>query len=220
MSSMILILRTWALWGAKRSILFSLALFLVAVATADSVIVASWIKNTVFIRASDAIPVLHGCVIESSTNHVGYGWIVLTSFELVIVILTLIKGFEHFRVGQSNLIMSLYRDGILFFVYLFVLSLCNLLFIFTSPKEYVVMFGPMQRSFNAILSCKIVMHLQAALSVRPSTAPTEELSTHIALGSIVHSGGHSPVALLGKPRRFEPSYASEWSGAQTAQPTV
>ncbi|EJD44945.1 hypothetical protein AURDEDRAFT_166132 [Auricularia subglabra TFB-10046 SS5] len=215
-TDMILVLRTWALWGARRSILAFLVLFLIAVAAADSVIVVYYIDKTVFMRAADAIPVLHGCVIKSSTNRIAIGWIVLTSFELVIVVLTLIKGIAHFRTGHSNLITSLYRDGILYFVYLFALSLCNLLFIYTAPKEYIALFGPMQRAFNAILSCKIIMHLQAALTVRASTAATEELSTEMALGSSADARANARrVLVLDKMRPSQRSYNSEWLGASS-----
>ncbi|EJD35174.1 hypothetical protein AURDEDRAFT_175751 [Auricularia subglabra TFB-10046 SS5] len=179
-TDMILVLRTWALWGGKRVILVSLAILLVIMTAAFSVIVAAYIKKTVFVRASQLVPSLKGCVIAQSPRRIAFGWMTLTLFELgaavfalhkrvvlnilsVIVILTLIKGIEQFRLGYtSNLITSLYRDGILYFIYLFVLSLGNMLSIFIAPAEYVVLFAVAQRAFNAILSCRIIIHLQAA----------------------------------------------------------
>ncbi|EJD32275.1 hypothetical protein AURDEDRAFT_178680 [Auricularia subglabra TFB-10046 SS5] len=143
--------------------------------------VVPYVRNTIFVRASQLVPSLKGCVIAQSPRRIAFGWMTLTLFELgaavfalrklvvlnilsVIVILTLIKGIEQFRLGHaSNLITSLYRDGILYFIYLFVLSLGNMLSIFIAPSEYVVLFGVAQRAFNAILSCRIIMHLQAAL---------------------------------------------------------
>ncbi|EJD35189.1 hypothetical protein AURDEDRAFT_175767 [Auricularia subglabra TFB-10046 SS5] len=126
--------------------------------------VVPYVRNTIFVRASQLVPSLKGCVIAQSPRRIAFGWMTLTLFELVIVILTLIKGIEQFRLGHaSNLITSLYRDGILYFIYLFALSLGNMLSIFIAPSEYVVLFGVAQRAFNAILSCRIIMHLQAAL---------------------------------------------------------
>ncbi|EJD35186.1 hypothetical protein AURDEDRAFT_175764 [Auricularia subglabra TFB-10046 SS5] len=219
-TELILILRTWALWGGRRAVLISLGVLLFVVAIVDGVIVADYIKNTVFIRASAISPTLKGCAIKSSTRRIAIGWILVTVFELVIVILTVIKGVEHFRTGhaQSSLIRSLYRDGIIYFVYLFVLSLGNLLCIYIAPSEYVVLFGVTQRAFNAILSCKIILHLQAAARITAATLTGNDLVSTMPEFSGTSAGGQKRVTFQDMPKARGPihTYTSEWFGGTSA----
>lgn len=167
-SDMILILRTWAIWGANRAILVMLSVLLVAITATNCYIVAYYIRNTVFISANSVVPGVQGCVIISSTRRIGVAWITLTAFEFVIVLMTVVKGVEHFRKSSSNLISSLYRDGILYFIYLFSISLTNLVFVYATPAEYIVLLAQLQRAFHAILSCRIILHLRAASAAQHS----------------------------------------------------
>ncbi|EJD35185.1 hypothetical protein AURDEDRAFT_175763 [Auricularia subglabra TFB-10046 SS5] len=205
-TEMILILRTWALWGGKQWVLVALALLLVATGAADLTIVADYVRKTVFIRASDISPSLSGCAIKSSTRRIAIGYMIVTAFELAIVVLTGIRGVQQFRIGHSsNLITSLYRDGFLYFVYLFVISLGNVLCIYLAPFEFVTLIGVLQRSFNAILSCKIIMHLQAAARLTSETAVGIDGSTILEFAPRGHArfGGSSTGP-------SSHNYTSEW----------
>ncbi|EJD38837.1 hypothetical protein AURDEDRAFT_172157 [Auricularia subglabra TFB-10046 SS5] len=181
-SDMILILRTWAIWGAKRSVLAMLSILLLAITAANCYIVAYYIRNTVFISATSVVPGIQGCVITDSTRRIGVTWISLTAFEFVIVLMTVVKGVEHFRKGSSNLISSLYRDGILYFIYLFSISLTNLVFVYATPAEYIVLLAQLQRAFHAILSCRIILHLRSAATTR-NTATVSGTAVSTAIGN-------------------------------------
>lgn len=110
-AEMVLILRTWAIWGARRSTLLLLSLLLLAVTIVNCYIVEYYIEHTTIVRGTSFLPGVTGCILVHSTHRVGVAWICVTVFEFVIVILTLIKGVDHFRTSSLSLFPSLYRDG-------------------------------------------------------------------------------------------------------------
>ncbi|EJD38842.1 hypothetical protein AURDEDRAFT_146763 [Auricularia subglabra TFB-10046 SS5] len=162
-SEIILVLRTWAIWNGMRYMLLSLGLLLLSVFVAACYLVAFYISESTFISASSVAPGLSGCVLRSSTQRVALAWIIFTAFELLIVVLTLVKGIEHFKHGSSsNLLTSLYRDGIIYFICMFAISVANVTVVYTTPAEYLVLLSFMQRSFHSIFACRIILHIQAA----------------------------------------------------------
>ncbi|EJD38098.1 hypothetical protein AURDEDRAFT_172859 [Auricularia subglabra TFB-10046 SS5] len=46
-------------------------------------------------------------------------WVSVAAFELVIFIMTAIKGLGHFHEPRSSLITSIFRDSMLYFVSIF-----------------------------------------------------------------------------------------------------
>ncbi|EJD38838.1 hypothetical protein AURDEDRAFT_172158 [Auricularia subglabra TFB-10046 SS5] len=123
----ILILRTWAIWGGKQCVLFALSALLLVITAVNAYIVVAYLRKT------------DRCLVTSSSREIATVWITVASFELLILTMTLIKGVEHFAHTSSTLLVSLYRDGILYFVFLFVISLVNMTFVLSAPAEYVVL---------------------------------------------------------------------------------
>ncbi|EJD38835.1 hypothetical protein AURDEDRAFT_172155 [Auricularia subglabra TFB-10046 SS5] len=165
-SEMVLILRTWAIWGARRSTLLLLSLLLLAVTIVNCYIVEYYIEHTTIVRGKGFLPGVTGCILVHSTRRVGVAWICETVFELVIVVLTLIKGIEHFKTSSLSLFPSLYRDGVLYFVFLFTISLVNMTVLFSAAEEYIILLAETQRAFHALLACRIILHLRSAAATR------------------------------------------------------
>ncbi|EJD35179.1 hypothetical protein AURDEDRAFT_175757 [Auricularia subglabra TFB-10046 SS5] len=167
-AEMILVLRTWAIWGGQRLLLAILTTVLSVGAGACCYVAKIYISRTHFISADTISPHLRGCFVTASTNMIAGPWIALTAFDFAILVLTMIKGVQHFRNGSSGIIVSLYRDGLLYFIYLFTISLANILVLYLAPAEYTILLAELQRVLYAMLSCRIVLHLRAAPQV-PST---------------------------------------------------
>ncbi|EJD38829.1 hypothetical protein AURDEDRAFT_172149 [Auricularia subglabra TFB-10046 SS5] len=164
-AQVVLILRTWAIWGGQRRIIQALALLLLTITTVNLWIVARYIQHTRLKEMSG----IHGCLVTSSSKSIASGWIAISSFEFVIVVMTVLKGIEHFA--------SLYRDGIMYYIFLLSVSLANMIFITSAPDEYIVLLSELQRAFHAILSCRIILNLRAAHATSQITsAGTETVS--------------------------------------------
>ncbi|EJD38841.1 hypothetical protein AURDEDRAFT_172160 [Auricularia subglabra TFB-10046 SS5] len=211
-SEMVLILRTWAIWGARRNTLLLLCALLLGVTAVNSYIVAYYINHTTsqsilhsrassnpyisVIRAAGYIPGVTGCVLVASTHKVGIAWMTVTVFEFVIVVMTMIKGLEHYKTSASSLFPSLYRDGILYFVFLFTISLVNMIVIYTAPDEYIILLAETQRAFHALLACKIILHLRASAAARQVdvvSRPSAFVSTAIQLNDVCVVGARDHI---------------------------
>ncbi|KZV91423.1 hypothetical protein EXIGLDRAFT_837149 [Exidia glandulosa HHB12029] len=138
-AELILILRTWAIWNREKTLLIVLLVFFCAVWGPETYIIVELVKKTTFVPASSFSPALKGCIITASSQIVTNAWILLTAFEAIILALTLIKGYQHFSQGSSHLINLLYRDGILYFVYLFAISVANLVVVYTTEAEFTIL---------------------------------------------------------------------------------
>ncbi|KZV87619.1 hypothetical protein EXIGLDRAFT_773474 [Exidia glandulosa HHB12029] len=160
-SELILILRTWALWDRKRVVLYGLIFLLVALWIPDSYMMSVIIQKTTFVASSTFSPALKGCFVTGSTTLISMSWIILMVMDFIILSLTVLRGIHHFRFRSSTLIVSLYRDGILYFVYLFSLSLANVVLLYTTAPEYTILINQILRVLHAMLSCRIILGLRA-----------------------------------------------------------
>ncbi|XP_006457551.1 hypothetical protein AGABI2DRAFT_181715 [Agaricus bisporus var. bisporus H97] len=61
---------------------------------------------------------------------------------------------------DSFLFKTVYGDGVAFYVYIFGVSLVNIIFIFTTNSFFLLL----QASFHSILACRVVLHIREQLS--------------------------------------------------------
>ncbi|EJD38103.1 hypothetical protein AURDEDRAFT_172864 [Auricularia subglabra TFB-10046 SS5] len=122
-ADVILVLRTWALWDTSRAVLISLSVLLCAIIAADCYIVQDHLPQTItFFSISEVDPRAAKfsdnsfCLGPAHTTSISIMWVSVAAFELVIFVMTAIKGFGHFHHQRSSLISSIYRDSMLYFV--------------------------------------------------------------------------------------------------------
>ncbi|EJD38830.1 hypothetical protein AURDEDRAFT_172150 [Auricularia subglabra TFB-10046 SS5] len=167
------LLRTWAIWGGRRIVMLGLAFLLFVITTVNAWIIVEYTKKTRVTEMQGFV----GCIITSSSHTIGLAWINISAFEFVIVSMTVAKGVEHFRSSSSTLLASLYRDGILYYIFLFVVSLANMIFVLSAPAEYIVLLAELQRALHSILTCRIILNLRTMRSApRIASAGTETVS--------------------------------------------
>ncbi|KZV90690.1 hypothetical protein EXIGLDRAFT_837630 [Exidia glandulosa HHB12029] len=159
-SELILILRTWALWDRKKVVVYGLIFLLVTLWIPNSYVISVVTKKTTFVASSTFSPALRGCFVTGSTTLVSISWILLMVMDFVILSLTVMRGIHHFRYRSSRLLVSLLRDGILYFVYLFSLSLANVVILYTTAPEYSILINQVLRVLHAMLSCRIILGLR------------------------------------------------------------
>ncbi|KIJ22641.1 hypothetical protein M422DRAFT_276896 [Sphaerobolus stellatus SS14] len=91
-------------------------------------------------------------------------------FETLVLGLTLLKGVKHFRGTNSTLVSVLYRDGILNYIYLCILSIINVTVLLTAPHGYSTFLTALQRTLHSILSARILLHLREVALLRTMAA--------------------------------------------------
>ncbi|KAF8966781.1 hypothetical protein BDZ97DRAFT_601699 [Flammula alnicola] len=143
-TSVILVLRTYAIWGRRRLIFYILAPLIVIVAGTDIVIIgiqssvtAAWVQNL------DSCSFIH--------------WFSLSRLVLI-VILTIIKANQHLRQSSSRWVVQLYQNGIIYCIAILLMSLTNAIMAITAPPALKTVFLQMQRNLHSIF-CNRVMFL-------------------------------------------------------------
>lgn len=177
----IIILRTWAMWGRNKIIgIFLLGLFFASLIAA-SVALALFQKSTHFIPISSLGPLStgKGCLADRANIDVVGTYASFTAFDTVIVCLTVFKGLQLTKVSpsNSNLVLILYRDGMLFYITLFVISLISVLVILAVSTDLMLLLLGVQRVVYSVLSARIVFHIHQ-ITERPQYDRTDPVRIH------------------------------------------
>ncbi|KAJ3733950.1 hypothetical protein DFJ43DRAFT_173060 [Lentinula guzmanii] len=149
-SELILMLRTYALWGRKRSILVLLILLTMGFLIPAIVLTKMEVVSEHFVA-------LHGCRITATRNIIFIAFCLLTAYETLLAVLTAVPACQHLPQTRSPWVTKLYKDGIVFYFYLLVLSCTNIVSYRIAPA-----FGPwLEAPQRVILSvfCSRVLFL-------------------------------------------------------------
>lgn len=145
-------------------------------------VIADTLHNILFYLSRELDPAIAAlvreyriCLISGDFRELGVLWSTIAGFELVVFGLTAMKAIAHVRGQTSSLVYSLYRDGMLYFVYIFALSATNVVLVYTKPP-YALLLGPLQCAFHSILCCRLVLHIRAAALERKHGAGLPEMS--------------------------------------------
>ncbi|TFK64477.1 hypothetical protein BDN72DRAFT_901536 [Pluteus cervinus] len=151
LSEIILIRRAIAIWGNKRRWWIGLyTLFIISFVPLFTA-VELFLRGLTF-TAID-LPHEH-CFIGRGSQILLICWITVTIFDAGIFIAMAIPGFQYYRIHGTNsdLQKTVFRDGILYIFYLFILSMINVAVIIKWPTAHA-----------GLLSSRVVLHIRAQL---------------------------------------------------------
>jgi len=132
----VLSLRTWAVWKESRGISIIIPTFFVLAFVAE-VLLSSILSHSM--NYSD-LPLLHkGCIIPNG-------------------ILAYKQG------GRSELSDTVYRDGTMYYFYLFVLALLNVILVESLPTENVTILIMIERVMHSIFAYRVVLRTRQVAS--------------------------------------------------------
>ncbi|KAK0470613.1 hypothetical protein IW261DRAFT_1676126 [Armillaria novae-zelandiae] len=155
--AVILMLRTWAIWERKKSVMIGFIILILLGPNGAFEVVA--VPSFVFLNGSIVFPdqkVNRGCSrIHASPIIIG-AYLLLLFCESVIAVLMVIKAIQHLRPPYSPWVAKLYRDGLLFYLYLLTLSLANVLIPICVPALSNWLATP-QRVFHSIFCTRILL---------------------------------------------------------------
>ncbi|KAF9467939.1 hypothetical protein BDZ94DRAFT_1248102 [Collybia nuda] len=165
-------LRTYALWGNNRRILIILSISYTITFITSAVILITFLRS---LRYGDPpLPTVGGCYQVDGSKVLFVDYALLILMETLIMVLTIWVGIKRFRHSHNHLITVLYRDGIFYFVYLFLVSAANVIVILAGPDEFVDLFNSFQRIMHSVLSARIMLHMrEAARTDRPEEKTTD-----------------------------------------------
>ncbi|KAJ6505773.1 hypothetical protein C8R47DRAFT_1315954 [Mycena vitilis] len=182
LAELILVVRTYALSGRERRIMVVFGT-LFAIGVSISIITLS-----IFVHKStyDAPPLnLPGCHLAGGPFIlVGIPFIIIVLNEIALMSYTMWIGVKAYRHSHNTLVITLYRDGIMYFAFLSTGSLINLVILVAGPSNTQDLLNSFLRVVHAIFACRILLHVRQAERVRQEMTFSE-------LGSDVLFAEHS-----------------------------
>jgi hypothetical protein len=179
-SELILIIRTYAIYNRSKLVLYTL-LALWTFLGAIVGIVATYIYLVRVVVVPSPFPsIVPGCYISHQSSILVAPFIAFLAFEILIVIMTLVKGYRYFRTeqtAQTQLLVTLYRDGVLYFIILMFVSLGNVILLGINPPVYSDLLATYTRAIHAILCCRILLNLRGTSDRWQNTTGSHEAAS-------------------------------------------
>jgi len=100
------------------------------------------------------------------------------AYDACLLILMAIRGVAAFRSGGDSYLMRVvYSDGIIYYIYVFALSLLNVLVIVKLPNEYETLLLMLERVVHSTLACRVVLHIRRQASTDETISGRAALPT-------------------------------------------
>jgi len=185
-----LLLRTWAIWRRSRNILICLSVLLVLCIAAAS---GSTLYESLTVMKVPSPDGIRPCETTYPKPNVFYGlWVSLIVFDFAIVTLTLIKMLPALHPNQPTpFIAQLLRDGVIYFVVIFLASVANVIVITTAPPALATMLVTFYRSITSTLCSRLVLNLRGIIS-----CPIYHEDTTINMDTLVFAGHPGGAAIV------------------------
>ncbi|TFK62651.1 hypothetical protein BDN72DRAFT_382160 [Pluteus cervinus] len=162
LSEGILMRRTLAVWGNSRKLCIALIISAICCIIPVYLFSGLYLESLTFYSISS--PGLYCYATDQGHNHIMYlCWVFLTAYDVGLLILTAIPGFRAYKSGirQSTLTQVLYRDGILYYVYLVAFSVANMFPLKKLPGDQgVSMLISTERVMYSVLASHVILHLR------------------------------------------------------------
>ncbi|KAL5519273.1 hypothetical protein ACEPAH_956 [Sanghuangporus vaninii] len=164
-AEIIMMMRVYAIWGAKKQVLIFLVIFNLGIIIPDIVLLERSLRSLVYEFMPSPFPTLAPCVLIDADLSVYIDFILIMVSEFVVIVMTVWKCFSEWRARRSSLMKALLEDGVQYFVCMFAISFANLLVVKTAVVDFSGLLFLIQRVLHAILSARILMHIREV--VRP-----------------------------------------------------
>ncbi|KAF8995930.1 hypothetical protein BDQ17DRAFT_966596 [Cyathus striatus] len=159
LAELILTIRTWAVLGKKRWQAVFFFLLFVGIWGSAYTIVALFSGPYAFTLQDALQPFLKGCFATvGSVHYLQITWALLLVYDGVLMLLMLVPAYE--TRGQSKLVRAVFRDGIIYYIYLFTMTLGNLIVTRKLSNDYFTIIMILERVIHAVLACRVILHMR------------------------------------------------------------
>ncbi|EEB98485.1 hypothetical protein MPER_01995 [Moniliophthora perniciosa FA553] len=159
-------MRVYAIWHGNRKVaLFSLAVAASLASIAISRVAKVEVTQNPF--GEDLYTVYGVCPpYFAGSNALSVCYMVLVSYETVILTLTLIKAAGHYRQpGSSSFINVFFTDGLSYNFFILACSVANIIVRYKTSSEFINLLTSLQPVIHSVLTSRMMLHLkQSAIS--------------------------------------------------------
>ncbi|KAJ7362890.1 hypothetical protein DFH08DRAFT_1073794 [Mycena albidolilacea] len=176
----IFVLRTYALSGRQRTVLITFGTLYSVFLVATVSMMAIFLRNMIY---SPPLPHVPGCNLTGGPfTLVGLSFILVLLNETALMSYTLWIGVKTYRHTTSPLVTTLYRDGVTYYVFLFLGSAANVAILIGAPKQLRELLNTPLRVLHSVLSTRALLHVRKAERERSERT----VATHTTSAGSVH----------------------------------
>jgi len=155
----VLAIRTWAVWRRNKVVGAVLAAVTVGNIVAQCILVVRFINSMQY--APTPYPGFQGCFLTGVSRILAANYASLTGLQAIVLGLMGLSAFRSYRVGHTNeLSLVIHRDGILFYVYLLLITAANVVVITVSSLETMTMLSSLEDVLYSVLTARIVLNIR------------------------------------------------------------
>ncbi|KAJ7584801.1 hypothetical protein C8J56DRAFT_135401 [Mycena floridula] len=157
-SQVILTVRIWAVWHRGFAIAVALGLVLLGVLGFQLMVAIVWIKSVVF-----TIPPVpyQGCFVAAGSRILVLFWVSPMVFDFVCFVLMTIPAIKSYRTGGNSALMTtVYRDGVVYYLYIFLFTAMNVVVVTSLPTDLMALFATFERGMYSILTSRTVLRIR------------------------------------------------------------
>ncbi|KAH7929179.1 hypothetical protein BV22DRAFT_1029806 [Leucogyrophana mollusca] len=186
-AEIIILVRTWAIWGRGRRLAIILIVVEAAVFTFAFYFTIMYVKSLAFSVIPDSV--LSGCISTNEKNdNILVDWALFMGIESLSLLMMIVHAYPVVRQSRGITMTALYgvllRDGIAYYVVLFALSVVNLGFVASQTGALSMSFIIPTRVLHAVFATRIILHLRETGSeVGEGDAFTQSTSIVFAPGA-------------------------------------
>ncbi|KAI0340423.1 hypothetical protein BDW22DRAFT_1360375 [Trametopsis cervina] len=178
----ILMLRTYAIFERKRWISIFLPVLLLAVTVPSCVIVKLELDTVKY-----GIPpsgIYSGCALARPTSVIIFAaYLLVLCSETIIVLLTIYKAARDLRHCRAPLVLNLYRNGMIFYVYTLLISLANVIVPVAGPASLDNWLATPQRVLHSLFCARVLLSiLRSGNTAAHDTSQASDSSGGTSLG--------------------------------------
>ncbi|TDL21437.1 hypothetical protein BD410DRAFT_840625 [Rickenella mellea] len=155
-SEFILMMRTYALWGLKRSVFVGLTILAIVIYIPAIIITQIEVESFAYVGSSS------GCQRTKPASKIIFlAFVLLAISETVLVLMTVVKVWNLKLRSNSRFLSTMYRDGLIYYLYLFGMTLINLIIPLTAPADFSHWLITPQRVLHSVLCTRVLLHIRA-----------------------------------------------------------
>jgi len=180
----IFILRTCAIWDNDKRIKLGLSCLLVVIVIPSGYFVNRYADGLSFQKIS--YPATSGYIVNNLDPLIYIPYVTFIFFETVVLILTLWR--MKLQQIKSELHKLLYRDSLMFYLYLLSISLTNIILLTATSGIHRLLIVQLHRIIHSIVLSRIVLNIRSAIA---SEATGDQISTFMLGENSNHETGAS-----------------------------
>ncbi|KAF9255471.1 hypothetical protein L218DRAFT_336282 [Marasmius fiardii PR-910] len=161
LSEILLTLRVWAVWRRRILVGLGLVLFFLACWVPGSYYLAQFLNATKFATIPFPIPHFRGCFISGGSIILYLCWVLWMVYDTGTLIMMLIPGISAYRKGgRSELIKTVYRDGVIYYAFVFLVSTINVVSVLRLSSDLVQLLTSFERVLHSLLTSRAILHIR------------------------------------------------------------